>query len=175
MYSKDIISRFHESYQPVPESGCWLWDKATWGRGYGSFFVTKKRPRPWNDKAHRASWVIHNGPIPDGMHVLHKCDVPCCVNPDHLMLGTNADNINDRLSKNRPKTGVRGESNHLSKLTAQQAKEIHRRLVSGERGTKIAAEFGISTGAVYAIKHGRSWNECCGGGARPEPAIQAAG
>jgi hypothetical protein len=159
MYPQSIINRFHESYQPVPECGCWLWDRATFGRGYGSFFVTKTRPKPWNDKAHRASWIIHNGPIPEGMHVLHKCDVPSCVNPDHLFLGTNADNIADRLRKSRPKTGQRGEENHKAKLKANDIAQIRKLYKAGESARSMALDFGVAISTIYAIAERRSWRD----------------
>ena len=67
------------NYIPVPESGCWLWLGAEKGNGYGNVKQGRR-----NTTAHRRSWEEHNGPIPKGMHVCHKCDTPSCVNPDHL-------------------------------------------------------------------------------------------
>jgi hypothetical protein len=149
------IDRFHNSYTK-DASGCWLWDRATFGGGYGWFFVSKTGGKRVGEYAHRASWKIHRGAIPEGLHVLHKCDVRTCVNPDHLFLGTNLDNINDRLSKSRPKTGTAGERHPKAKLTEEQVKRIKgffgKRTVSS-----IAKEFGLSESAVSSIKIGRSW------------------
>ena len=77
--------------------GCWLWTGACASRGYGHLVI--KKPR--YTTAHRLSWEIHNGPIPKGLWVLHHCDTPACVRPDHLFLGTRADNEHDRTMKGR--------------------------------------------------------------------------
>ncbi|KKM63632.1 hypothetical protein LCGC14_1509480 [marine sediment metagenome] len=92
--------RFHLSYVIDPESECWLWIKSLSDSGYGQFSVDGE-----SISAHRYSWELHNGPIPDGLCVLHKCDVKPCVNPDHLFTGTNKDNSQDALKKGRLKLG----------------------------------------------------------------------
>src|SRR3990167_3892348 len=88
---------FEDSYMPEPNTGCWLWTGATRYDGYGT--------RPWRGKtsaqAHRIAWEVFRGPIPDGLQVLHRCDVRCCVNPDHLFLGTQLDNMRDMIQKGR--------------------------------------------------------------------------
>jgi hypothetical protein len=95
---KDFQTKFHESYEIIPESGCWIWTKGSMTSGYGSLRVGDK-----SAYAHRVSWEVHHGPIPAGMHVLHRCDVRSCVSPHHLFLGTNQDNIADSVSKGRRK------------------------------------------------------------------------
>lgn len=90
------FTRFHAKYVPEPNTGCWLWEGATIRSGYGRHNINGVQMG-----AHRASWIIHNGDIPDGMHVCHKCDTPPCVNPDHLFLGTHADNMRDMQAKER--------------------------------------------------------------------------
>jgi HNH endonuclease len=88
---------FFDNFIPEPMSGCWIWIKA--GQyGYGYMILNKKKIR-----AHRLSWIIHNGDIPEGLLVCHKCDVKCCVNPNHLFLGTGDDNMQDMIKKNRCK------------------------------------------------------------------------
>ena len=82
---------FNQRYVVDPETGCWLWIRRTKDNGYG-----------WCGKrtsAHRRAWELYRGPIPPGLFVLHRCDTPLCVNPDHLFLGTNSDNINDAVQK----------------------------------------------------------------------------
>lgn len=92
--TRDPEERFHESY--LRGEGCWLWMKALNGDGYGHFYTGSKI-----DKAHRASWRFHRGDIPSGMSVLHSCDNPRCVNPDHLFLGSQRDNVIDMAQKKR--------------------------------------------------------------------------
>ena len=103
---KSLIDRFHEKYQVVP-SGCWMWTGATMSKGYGKVMITTAPKTTYLEGAHRLSWLLHNGPIPEGKQVLHKCDVRSCVNPEHLFVGTNQDNIQDRIAKGNP-NGVPG-------------------------------------------------------------------
>lgn len=80
------------------ESGCWLWRGSLDGGGYGQISTAQGFAPA---KAHRVSWEMRNGPIPDGMVVCHTCDTPACVNPDHLFIGTQQDNMRDCSRKNR--------------------------------------------------------------------------
>ena len=77
--------------------GCWLWTGAKTGGGYGYIRRSGKEKM----SAHRASWEMHNGPVPEGLWVLHRCDTPACVRPDHLFVGTRADNMRDAHEKGR--------------------------------------------------------------------------
>jgi hypothetical protein len=87
---------FFDKIMPEPNTGCWLWAGRLHYKGYGEIgFFSKKQ------KAHRVSWLLHKGEIPDGLFVCHKCDTPACVNPDHLFLGDNKDNIDDSVRKKR--------------------------------------------------------------------------
>lgn len=107
-------------------SDCWYWYGAMHKLGYGLMNALGE------SKAHRISWRLHKGEIPDGLFVLHKCDVRNCVNPDHLFLGTQTDNMRDMVNKNRHrKTGPKGEDNCRSKLTNMEAQSIREEFATG--------------------------------------------
>jgi len=145
--------------------GCWLWDGLTAHGGYGKVKANGK-----TIGAHRLSWEIHHGEIPDGQCVLHKCDVPLCVNPDHLFLGTNLDNIADRHRKGRdargetsgrqtkPERTVRGERVNTAKLTAAQVTLIRKRVAEDRASmASLAREYHVSPQSIQRIIDGRSW------------------
>jgi hypothetical protein len=152
--TRPVTERFFEKVIPVPEAGCWLWSAATNKAGYGLFSVYRDSTR----LAHRVSWGFHRGEIPQGMSVCHKCDTPCCVNPDHLFLGTAADNSADKIRKNRHNTTdrVRGADHYSARLTESQAVEI---FLSSDSKRAAARKYGISSVAVMHIRHRRNWRE----------------
>lgn len=106
--------------------------------------------------AHRVAWILQKGPIPDGLFVCHRCDVPNCINVDHLFLGTAADNNHDRDAKGRH-TPLRGSRSGTAKLAEWQVVEIKKRLGSGEKIRLLAEDFAVSMGAISSIKYGRNW------------------
>lgn len=142
-----LRDRFYRHFTPVPDAGCWLWVSSTNNMGYGQIWDGHKKPIG----AHRASWKIHRGPIPDGLHVLHKCDTPLCVNPDHLFVGTPADNAEDKVAKGRHPVG---EGHPFAKMSASKAMAIF-----SATGTQraIAALFGVPQSQVCAIKRRKIW------------------
>lgn len=93
----NIIQKFEERYMPVTETGCWLWIGVLDRGGYGRIPIKKYKVR----SAHRVAWELFNGLIPNGLFVLHKCDTRSCVNPEHLFLGTQTDNMVDCAKKGR--------------------------------------------------------------------------
>lgn len=95
-YVTEVLPRFESKFIPVTESGCWLWLRGINAKGYGQF-----GRKHGSDQAHRVAWELYRGQIPDGMNVCHSCDVRCCVNPDHLFLGTQKDNMQDCMKKGR--------------------------------------------------------------------------
>jgi hypothetical protein len=138
------------------DRGCWLWIAGKRGHyGYGGINCTDD---PHNAiSAHKASWILHYGPIPEGMCVLHWCDNPPCVRPDHLWLGTHAENMADMVKKGRGR-GLQGESHNMAKLTQSQAdqiRELYDRSI--KNGAKLAREFGVSRHAIWCIVHGKTW------------------
>lgn len=144
-----VLTRFENRYMPEPNSGCWLWFGFGAESRYPEFLVNGKR---W--RAHRFSWVIHNGFIPDGMLVCHKCDVKCCVNPEHLFLGTHQDNTNDMMKKGRGKFNGVGTKNSSVKLTEKEVILIR----EDERSyKKIGADYGVSGTNVGHIKLRKLW------------------
>ena len=148
---QSAMDRFREKCAVDP-SGCWLWvASVNKGRGgYGKFSLNCKAIT-----AHRASWLLHFGPIPDGMHVLHKCDVPRCVNPSHLFLGTNAENVADMDRKSRRVNAPRrGEQNWRARLTEEKVLEIRKSAMTQEA---LAGMYGVSRSAISAIRRGETW------------------
>lgn len=132
---------------PVTESGCWIWIGYLSSRGYGFVYHT---PKP-ELLAHRASWHVHNGPVPDGMRVCHRCDIRCCVNPDHLFLGTDADNMRDRDIKDRVAHGVRSAQHRLKPA------DVYLIRASADRSSDLARQFGVTPQAIGAVRSRRSW------------------
>lgn len=161
----EFKSRFYGRIKSV-ESGCMEWTGALADSGYGIIKLNKRR-----FKCHRVSFFLSGGPIPDGLCVLHKCDNRKCVNPDHLFLGTVADNNADMLQKGRhvspkgDKSGVRlyperrprGENCKRSKLREGDVLQIRRLLASGETTITIAAEFNVSQSNISAIGRNATW------------------
>ena len=136
---------------------CWLWTAFKDKDGYGSFTDENRHSM----RAHRASWIIHNGAIPIGMCVCHKCDNPPCVRPDHLFLGTRQDNTIDMVNKGRHGGGgkgvSRGSRNGCAKLNEQQVLKIRELLDKGEKTDIIAARFGVYWLTIHNIKHRKTW------------------
>lgn len=132
---------------------CWLWTAAKNSTGYG-FFKLQNPIR--HGLAHRVSWELANGSIPAKLCVLHKCDMPGCVNPAHLFLGTLRDNMADMASKNRGKP-VHGESHHWAKIDEAAIVIIRKMWQDGITQKEIGREFGIKQPAVSMILSRKNW------------------
>lgn len=137
---------------------CWEWQRGRRCGGYGTLKVDGR-----SELAHRVAYAVVNGPIPDGLCVLHHCDNPPCINPEHLFLGTKADNNRDKQSKGRARNGgvntnpVRGVRHGCAKLTEGQVVEIRQRWDSGESQTGLALEFSVDLSTVHLIVHRKRW------------------
>lgn len=140
---KNIAERLLRSCMPVPETGCWIWCDATTDKhgkngGYGVLRINKVLHR-----AHRLSWETWRGPIHDGLFVCHRCDVRECINPDHLFLGTDLENIADMHAKKRHRPG------RTYRVPMEVAAKIR-----AETGSlrSIGRKYGVAHGTVKAIK-----------------------
>ena len=144
------MERFYEKVEPEPNSGCWLWTAYVHRiTGYGEFrFNGRAR------QAHRVAWELERGPIPDGMWVLHKCDVPGCVNVDHLFLGTHQDNMDDMMAKGR---GARGAALPHTKLTIEDVIEVRRLRAAGMTYKALGEMFGVTRRALRDLVNGVNW------------------
>ncbi|WP_370196517.1 HNH endonuclease signature motif containing protein [Aurantimonas sp.] len=149
-------SAFGFFISPEPNSGCWLWSGPVFKLrgGYGCF--TMRPAGIIQHRAHRVSWTLYRGEIPEKAHVLHKCDNPLCVNPDHLFLGDQPGNMADKVGKSRQD---RGETHGMAKLTEDQAKSI---IADDRRLIEIAADYGVSVPTVSDIRRGYSWKHLGG-------------
>ena len=146
----NVATRLLE-YSNVSASGCWEWMRNRHSHGYGRLRVNGIWLR-----AHRVSWETFRGPIGDGLHVLHTCDNPCCINPNHLFLGTAKENMADMVKKGRWRGSDRkGEKSATAKLTAEMVAEIRN---DKRPQTQVAMKFGISRSAVGLIKQGKRWS-----------------
>lgn len=154
---KPFLDRFWEK---VDKSGeCWIWTSATWGSGYGFFWVGGEQR---SEYAHRVSWEIATGAkVPSGRLVCHTCDNKLCVNPAHLFLGSAQDNRDDCVSKGRHAAGERNGGG--GKLKWSDVREIRR--LSGSESSRLTAErFGVSRQTIKQIRRGRLWKEHTIGG-----------
>lgn len=174
------IDRFMRKVDQSAASECWLWIGATRPNGYGNFLLGGR-----TTGAHRAAWSLLKGEIPTGMQVCHRCDTPSCVNPEHLFLGTQQDNLNDMGAKGRRVVAPHDGSNNpmfgrRHSHEARQAQSIRARARMGSlhnratidevmaraikdfcaRGagsTEVAAQLGVSIHVVRGIRSGKNW------------------
>lgn len=148
----DPVDRFWAQVGEHGE-GCWEFTGCRVSDGYG-MITWEGRQQP----ASRVSWLIHHGPIPADQVVRHRCDNPPCIRPDHLLLGTVADNNHDMWERGNPQIPqLKGQEANGAKLSNDEALLVHRRRASGESVQSLADEFNVSTSTIYKIGQGRRW------------------
>jgi hypothetical protein len=157
----NIEQRFMNKVNKNVDTGCWEWVACTDECGYGEFKIDGN-----SRHAHRVSWELFIGEIPEKMEVCHTCDNPPCVNPDHLFLGTHKENMADMVKKGRYVKGKiykgiesfhRGSLSPCAKLTEDNVIEIVNRVDNGEAMYSLAKEFGVSYNTIRQIITGKRW------------------
>jgi hypothetical protein len=147
---RPLAARFWENVIKSDE-GCWGW-RGDRNNGYGRI---AHGPRGLHRvRAHRLSWELSRGPIPHGLSVLHSCDNPPCGRPEHLCLGTRADNRRDMVAKGRD---IAGERTPHARLREADVLEIYRSIAAGASQAAMATRFGVSRSQIWTIVHGRTW------------------
>lgn len=145
---------------PEPNSGCWLWTSLCSRSGYATACTNPKiYVKGETLRIHRIVYEMMHGPIPSHLFVCHKCDVRCCVNPDHLWVGTHNENMADMSRKGRASRKVIrfGESSPSSKLTDEKVLEIRARAANGETRRSLGAEFGVRKSVIDRIVYRQKW------------------
>jgi hypothetical protein len=144
------IKRFWSKVNKLND--CWEWTGSLNEWGYGRFYFAAKE---W--RAHRFSWLLHFGPIPIDQLVLHTCDNPKCINPNHLFLGSHIDNMRDKIRKKRYKSQT-GDKNFAAKLSEQDVLNIRYQYISSKISQyKLAEHYGVTRSTISAILTRRSW------------------
>lgn len=160
MFIRDPVERFwsYVDRSAGPEK-CWPWAGALEGSGYGSFGVQKLKAtkRAMTMKSHRLAWELTNSLIPEGIQVLHSCDNRPCCNPSHLFLGTNDDNVADKMAKGRHYSGG-GDSHKSSKLRSPQVLEIRTLYFTGGIAQlDLAHRYGVSKSQIGRLVRREAW------------------
>ena len=137
------MKKFKDKFEAV-DSGCWMWVAGKDKLGYGRMWYEGR-----SERAYRVAYMLYKGDIPDGMCVCHKCDTPACVNPEHLFLGTRADNFADMDAKGRR---ARGLNNGKAKLSNEDVSQI---FLSSDKNVDLATRYGVAPCTISNIKSGR--------------------
>ena len=146
----NIVDRFMEKVVLIPECTCWIWNGYTDKKmGYGMFWLAGTMRL-----SHRVSFELHKGVIADGLHVCHECDNPSCVNPAHLWLGSNAENVNDKVAKGRVAC-LKGEQHPMVKLNEELVRWIRSCELSGRA---VAKQLGVDRSTIQYIRNRKLWS-----------------
>lgn len=153
--TSSLKERFEQKAFPDPNTGCWLWGGSQQTDGYGNIFYSKQKGVRL---AHRVSYELYVKSIPKGLQVLHKCDVTFCVNPEHLFLGTQLENIKDRVNKNRS-SHLSGQLSPRALFTDNQIREIRKTAFNKKLTVNETAElFKRPIETIRAILKRTKWN-----------------
>jgi hypothetical protein len=146
--------RFWRFVNKLSDNECWEWTGNKVPNGYGQFSLGKKSQG--SEGAHRVSWKLHNkAEIPHKWHVMHKCDNPSCVNPNHLTIGTAKQNTQDMIAKGRKRTvAPKGEGNGKSLLNEEKVRIIRSSTLNH---AALGRELGVSPNCVRGVRIGRTW------------------
>lgn len=150
-----LARRLANGLDSAPDDQCWEWTRVCNQCGYGQLRVAGRMVY-----AHRLAYELGVGPIPVGMHVLHRCDNPRCINPAHLAIGTRSQNMKECSERGRariPRTVKCGEENGASKLLEVDVRSIRRLLAQGRTQQEIADRFGVTQRTISDIKLGKKW------------------
>lgn len=147
----DLANRLAAKISVDADTGCWNWQGTKNNKGYGKLWVDGKK-----QYAHRTSYRLHKSAIPVGLNICHRCDNPACINPDHLFVGTQAENLADRNAKGRQRIGERkGTNNGNAKLTERDVISI--RASTGMKLRELAAKYGVTPTQISFIRRGKTW------------------
>lgn len=162
----DIALRFWAKVDRRGEHECWEWTAGRQPQGYGAFSIATGQGKGKIVRAHRLAYELVHGPLPADALVRHACDNPPCVNPAHLVVGSQLENMADAHERNRLASGdrsssrlrpdrlPRGERHWNARLSDVQVAEIRARRAAGEKGVALAAEYGVSDSTIALIHRG---------------------
>lgn len=158
MFSDKVIERFWKNVKRDVRTGCLEWQKSCSGNGYGQLWTGQS-----NNSAHTVAYSIHYGEIPDGMMVRHKCDNRKCANPDHLELGTNKQNMEDRSNRGHDKIVTYGGEQHFNaQLTDDDVIKMREMAGMGRTALDISKKFNVSLSAASRAISGHTWSHLPG-------------
>jgi hypothetical protein len=144
------MERFWNKIHKKEPTECWLWNSCIHKEGYGQFYYKGKV-----EKAHRISYILTYGEIPEGLLIRHTCDVRHCVNPNHLLTGTDMDNTNDKIERNRHNKGI---DHARCKLTEEQVIQIRYRYENEKVSHSVLAkEYDVKRACIASILSRRTW------------------
>lgn len=148
---RPMSERFHDFYKPLPDpDACWPWTGPRDRDGYGVIADENRR----QIRAHRLAYELLKGPIPGRHQIRHACDNPPCCNPGHLLTGSGADNMQDKVLRSRQ---AKGDTIRSTPLTAEKVRSIKEAIRAGATNTELAKRYGVTDGAIWFIRRGVTW------------------